>query len=86
VQTFQTYFQPVTNALRHPASLFTRTTTESSTLQPSNILSQARNMNVQQLAAVGIVLAEVVGFFSVGEMLGRLKIVGYRSSAPHSEH
>lgn len=27
-----------------------------------------------------VVLAEALGFFSVGEMLGRFKLVGYRGS------
>jgi len=86
VEVFQKYFQPVVNALKHPANLFTSATTTTSTLQPTNILGRVRNMNNQQLVGVGIVAAEVIGFFSVGEMLGRLKIVGYRSSAPHGEH
>jgi len=38
-------------------------------------------MSSAQWATVGIVAAEVIGFFSVGEMIGRMKIVGYRSSA-----
>jgi F-type H+-transporting ATPase subunit g len=41
-------------------------------------------MDSATLKQVGIVTAEVIGFFSVGEMLGRFKIVGYRSEAPHA--
>ncbi|OCK87896.1 uncharacterized protein K441DRAFT_670035 [Cenococcum geophilum 1.58] len=80
--TFQAHFQPVLNALRHPATLFTQATTTSSTLQPTQILNRVRNLNNAQLASAAVVTAEVVGFFSVGEMLGRFKIIGYRSSEP----
>lgn len=51
------------------------------------MLSQARNFNGQQMLTVGIVIAELIGFFTVGEMIGKLKIVGYRSSEPaHDDH
>jgi F-type H+-transporting ATPase subunit g len=80
--TFQVYFQPVLNALRHPATLFTQATTTSSTLQPTQILNRVRNLNNAQLASAAVVTAEIIGFFSVGEMLGRFKIIGYRSSEP----
>jgi len=69
------------NALRHPASLFSQTAT-SSAAQPTNILSRMRNVSGQDMAAAGVVAAECIGFFSVGEMLGRMKVVGYRTSAP----
>ncbi|OCK82263.1 hypothetical protein K432DRAFT_380558 [Lepidopterella palustris CBS 459.81] len=80
--TFQAYFQPVLNGLRHPATLFTQTTTTSSTLQPASILNRVRNLSGPQMASAAVVGAEVLGFFSVGEMIGRFKVVGYRSSEP----
>ncbi|KZF22088.1 putative mitochondrial F1F0-ATP synthase g subunit [Xylona heveae TC161] len=86
IATFQSYFQPLINAARHPASLFTQTTTVNSTLQPTNILNKVRNLNKQQLVSGGIVAAEVLGFFTVGEILGRFKIVGYRGVDHHAEH
>ena len=55
-------------------------------MSSQNVLHQVRNINTQNLVGVGVVLAEVIGFFSVGEILGRFKIVGYRSSNPHREH
>jgi len=85
LEAFSKYMQPAMNAIRHPASLFTQAST-SSAAQPTNILSRLRNMDNKQLTGVGIVAAEVLGFFTIGEMLGRLKVVGYRSSAPHEEH
>ncbi|KAF2435938.1 hypothetical protein EJ08DRAFT_580030, partial [Tothia fuscella] len=86
VPAVQSYLQQATRALRHPSSLFNTAAKTTSEATPQNILSQVRNMDSKQLAGAGIVLAEVIGFFSVGEMLGRLKIVGYRSSAAHAEH
>ncbi|KAI9837077.1 MAG: hypothetical protein M1819_000726 [Sarea resinae] len=78
IATFQTYLEPLTKALKHPANFFTYFTTTTGTLQPTNVLQQVRNLNKQQLASAGVVAAEVVGFFTVGEMLGRMKVVGYR--------
>lgn len=79
--TVESYFQPLLNALRNPMTLLSRTA-ESSAVQPANILSRVRNMSRAQWMSTGVIAAEVIGFFSVGEMLGRFKIVGYRSSAP----
>ncbi|KAF2017666.1 hypothetical protein BU24DRAFT_490792 [Aaosphaeria arxii CBS 175.79] len=73
VETFQKSFQSVLTSLRNPSNIAS---------QPANLLNQARNMSTAQWASVGVVAAEVIGFFSVGEMIGRFKIVGYRSSAP----
>ncbi|KAK5016083.1 ATP synthase subunit G atp20 [Cryomyces antarcticus] len=81
MQAFQTYMQPMINAVRHPASMFTQTV-QSSTAQPSSIMSRMRNVDNQSMVAAGIVLAEAIGFFTVGEMIGRRKIIGYHTAAP----
>jgi F-type H+-transporting ATPase subunit g len=47
-------------------------------MNPQAILHQIRNISTQQMVVAGAVAAEVIGFFTVGEMLGRMKIVGYR--------
>ncbi|KAF2839241.1 putative mitochondrial F1F0-ATP synthase g subunit [Patellaria atrata CBS 101060] len=81
---FQSYWQPILNAIRHPASISSRT---SSTIgDAQSLLSRARNLNRQEALSVSIILAEVIGFFTVGEMIGRLKIVGYRGSTAHGHH
>ncbi|CAM1504341.1 Fc.00g019320.m01.CDS01 [Cosmosporella sp. VM-42] len=67
VATFQTYYQ---NALK---SLQNRTFLQS----PQNLLNQARNLSTTQVAAGGVILAECLGFFTVGEMIGRFKLIGY---------
>ena len=61
-------------------------------MAPEAILSRIRNLDRAQMASGGILLAEVLGFFTVGEMIGRMKLVGYRgdthaieTATPHGE-
>jgi F-type H+-transporting ATPase subunit g len=35
-------------------------------------------MSRQEWREFGIITAQVIGFFSVGEMIGRMKLIGYR--------
>lgn len=42
-------------------------------------------MSTQQMVTVGVLGAEVLGFFTVGEMIGRMKLVGYRGDTRHHE-
>ncbi|GAB7353974.1 hypothetical protein MBLNU459_g4571t1 [Dothideomycetes sp. NU459] len=72
--TFQTYGQNLLNAIRNPSA--------AGSSNPFQAISKLRSMDSQQLATVGVVTAEVIGFFTVGEILGRFKVIGYRSSAP----
>ncbi|KAF2649363.1 hypothetical protein K491DRAFT_698150 [Lophiostoma macrostomum CBS 122681] len=76
VSAFQGYVQPLLNGLRNPSSLLQRAPTSGA--EQTNVLNQVRNMSREQWTTVGVVAAEVVGFFSIGEMIGRWKIVGYR--------
>lgn len=82
---FQRYTQPVINAIRNPAGLLNHTTDTASTMSPEGILSRIRNVNRQQLVSAGVIGAEVLGFFTVGEMIGRMKLVGYRGDTEHHE-
>jgi F-type H+-transporting ATPase subunit g len=41
-------------------------------------------MDIKELAFVGVTAAEVIGFFTVGEILGRRKLVGYQGATAHS--
>ena len=52
---------------------------------PETILSSIRNVNRRQMATVGLIFAEVLGFFTVGEMAGRMKLIGYHGEV-HHEH
>jgi F-type H+-transporting ATPase subunit g len=75
----QNYLQPALNAIRQPATLLNRVASEANNMQPQNMLSQVRGMSSTQWASIGVVVAEVIGFFSVGEIIGRFKLVGYRA-------
>ena len=39
-----------------------------------------------QLATAGVIAAECLGFFTVGEMIGRFKIVGYHGEPAGAHH
>ncbi|MCJ1479601.1 ATP synthase subunit G atp20 [Lambiella insularis] len=84
IAAFQSYFSPILRALRNPSSLMSGTPS-SSALTPEAILSRIRNMNGAQLVSAGVLGAEVLGFFTVGEMIGRLKLVGYKGDVHHHE-
>ncbi|OXV08683.1 hypothetical protein Egran_03554 [Elaphomyces granulatus] len=79
LSTFQTYFQPLINAIRNPSTL------KNFYFSPQSILARVSNLDKRELAFVGVTAAEVIGFFTVGEMIGRFKIVGYRGEPVH-EH
>lgn len=48
------------------------------------MLNQARNTNSTHLSTYAIIAGQVLGFFTVGEMIGRMKLVGYYGE-PHHE-
>jgi F-type H+-transporting ATPase subunit g len=54
-------------------------------MSPQSVLSSIRNVNTQQLATVGVIGAEILGFFTVGTMIGRMKLIGYHGEV-HHEH
>lgn len=80
MQAIQTYLTPVTNALRNPQSLMSgaQGTAQSAANNPRTYLQRLRSMETETLMTTGIVTAETIGFFCIGEMIGRFKIVGYR--------
>lgn len=92
MQTIQSYLTPLQNAIRNPSSVMSRTgamaesATDTALNNPSSFLTRLRNFDTATLTSVGVITAEVIGFFTVGEMIGRFKIIGYRSSNSHEEH
>jgi F-type H+-transporting ATPase subunit g len=82
---FQSYFQPLINAMRNPRTIMSSASSAAGTATPEGILSNIRNLDRKQLASIGIVFAEVLGFFTVGTMIGRMKVVGYHGEV-HHEH
>ena len=83
IATFQRFYQPILSAIRNPASAFKSANGPSN--NPEHLLNRIRNMSGQQMVAIGVVGAEVLGFFTVGEMIGRMKLVGYRGNIHHHE-
>lgn len=90
-QQFSNTFQPVLNAVRNPTALLqsarqqvTAAATQTSASGSAGILSRVRGMERAQWATAGVVFAEVLGFFTVGEMAGRMKFVGYRGEVHHA--
>jgi hypothetical protein len=75
MQTFQTYGQNLMSAVRNPSAN-----------APSNPLQAMRNIGSTQVMTAGVVAAEVLGFFTVGEMIGRMKLIGYHSTSQASHH
>jgi len=64
------------NGIRNPSSLGS----------PTAMLDRVRGASRQDIATIGVLLAELLGFFTVGEMIGRRKIVGYHGPSPASQH
>ena len=98
MQTVQTYMTPLQNALRNPSGVMqsaskagaaaektAESTAKEAMNNPESFLERLRTFDTATLTTVAVVTAEVIGFFSVGEMLGRFKIIGYRGDS-HGEH
>ncbi|TVY80622.1 ATP synthase subunit g [Lachnellula suecica] len=70
VSTFQSYYQGLLKAAQNPGPALS---------QAANTVQKARsNMNTASMVAGAVVVAECLGFFTVGEIIGRFKLVGYR--------
>lgn len=79
ISTFQTYFQNLLNQLWHPTAFFSNLTRS---LNPQ----QLRNLSRTQVVSGGVLLAECLGFFTVGEMIGRFKLIGYHGETHAAHH
>ncbi|KAI5303067.1 hypothetical protein KEM55_000733, partial [Ascosphaera atra] len=84
--TFQSYYNPLIRALQSPSSIPSCLAKTAESLKYDTVRAKLSGMSCAQWAGVGIVAAEVIGFFSVGEMIGRRKIVGYHGEVEHAEH
>lgn len=61
-------------------------TASKATQQPASVMQQVKNMNRAQVIAGGVLVAELLGFFTVGEMIGRFKIIGYHGENAAAHH
>ena len=80
----QSYVQLLINAVRNPGSILAQSSA-SGAATPGGILNRIRNLDRRQLASAGVIGAEVLGFFTVGEIIGKLKLVGYRGDIEHHD-
>jgi len=78
VSTFQMYFQRVLKSARNPKALFQSGEQTATKTSPEGLLQQIQNLSTAQWAAGGVIAAELLGFFTVGEIIGRMKLVGYK--------
>lgn len=74
--TVQTYWQGLLRRVQNPSAL-AQSAGKTATQQPASIFQTFRTQSPATLAASGVLLAECIGFFTVGEMIGRFKIIGY---------
>lgn len=83
MQSFQSYWQNVLKRVQGTAS---STASAAASGNTPSLLSRVQNMNRAQLIAGGVVVAECLGFFTVGEMVGRFKLIGYHGDAGAAHH
>jgi len=57
---------------------------QSKTFELNHAVQWAQSLTKKDAAAVGVVVAEVIGFFTVGEIIGKRKLVGYRGKVEHA--
>ncbi|CAK7203414.1 ATP synthase subunit G atp20 [Sporothrix eucalyptigena] len=75
--TFQAAFQNAWVQLQSPTKLIQTAT---------GFVKSVRSLTPAQLAAGGVLAAELLGFFTVGEIVGRFKLIGYRGATPAAHH
>lgn len=90
VATFQSFYETAWQRLRNPGKLAETVTktvqSAASAQQPVAAGGLIKGVSNAQLAAAGVVAAECLGFFTVGEMIGRCKIVGYHGEPAAAHH
>ncbi len=77
IATFQAYFQNAWKAVQNPSSLLQ---SSAATLQ------QVRGLSRAQAVTGAVVVAELLGFFTIGEIIGRFKLIGYRGETASAHH
>ena len=76
VSTFKAYFQNFVKSVQS-GSFFSNAGAS---------LQNVRNISRTQVAAAGVLLAECLGFFTIGEMIGRMKLIGYHGETHAAAH
>ncbi|KAI1774615.1 mitochondrial ATP synthase g subunit-domain-containing protein [Hypoxylon cercidicola] len=85
--TFQSYYQNILKSVQNPTARNALLQSVSKVVQsPATLIQQAQNISRAQLVAGGVLAAECIGFFTVGEMIGRFKVIGYRGDKHAAHH
>ncbi|KDN64171.1 hypothetical protein CSUB01_03324 [Colletotrichum sublineola] len=89
LSTFQSYFQTALGALKNPNTLLnsvSSTASSAASAATAKSSSIASRINAASVAFGAVVAAECLGFFTVGEMIGRFKLVGYHGETHAAHH
>ncbi|KAK6333545.1 ATP synthase subunit G atp20 [Orbilia javanica] len=82
VQSFQTFYRPYVGPLLNPSSWWGHIKSIrpriSALPDPETAYRSVQGTSRKELAGYAVLAAECLGFFTVGTMIGRRKIVGYR--------
>ncbi|KAK1828526.1 ATP synthase subunit G, mitochondrial [Podospora conica] len=84
MSTVQSYWNNLLKQVQNPSTLvqsLQKTASASGSALPS-----LRNISRAQIVAGGVVAAECLGFFTVGEMIGRFKLIGYHGETGAAHH
>lgn len=84
VSTFQAYWQTLLKKLQNPSTLLQ--SAQKAAPSSGSAVSSVRNISRTQLIAGGVLAAECLGFFTVGEMIGRFKLIGYHGEVASAHH
>lgn len=81
------------NVIRNPRSITSAAQSASnaagnaaSNATPEAAMSSIRSVSGEQVGGIAIAAAQILGFFTVGTMIGRLKLIGYHGEVHHEEH
>ena len=82
LEALQNFYRPYVGPLLNPGSWWGHLKTIRPRIaalpDPETALQRAQAVPKQDLARYAILAAECLGFYTVGTMIGRRKIVGYR--------
>lgn len=82
--TVQSYWNNLLKQVQNPSTLLQ--SVQKTASSSGSALPSLRNVSRAQIVAGGVVAAECLGFFTVGEMIGRFKLIGYHGEAGATHH
>lgn len=79
LSTVESYFQRIIMHIRNPNALIKSL----SSTNTREIFHRARNLSSSDIAASAVTFAEILGFFTAGEIIGKFQIIGYKGEVSH---